>query len=118
MTLVVYEPSRLHMSPAIGTDPGEVLNTLEESLKLTDQAEAETIFRKTFRGGAVLRTHSINAEQLEDGVIVDRLTVNYWYPLPASKSVILACFMTPLGSISNVMLSFTDAIVAASWFES
>lgn len=116
ISLVIYEPSRLRMSPTVGVDPAEVLRTLEESLKLSDQTEAETLIRKTFRGGEVLRTHSITPEQLDENATADRLTVNYWYPVPGSKHVILACFMTPLGSIANVMLSFTDAIVAASWF--
>ena len=116
VSLVIYEPSRMRMSPTIGTDPGEVLSTLEQSLALVDPEEVESLTRRTFLGGEVLRTHLVTTEQLDEGASVDRLTVNYWYPVPGSKHIILACFMTPLGSISNVMLSFTDAIVAASWF--
>lgn len=118
-TLTLYDDDRVRMSPAIGTAPDRVLAVLEASLPTIAPELAPTAVRRPFGGGEVVRVHRVE-EQVESEAGQEftrrRLVVQYWYPRPDSKRLVLAVLSTPLGDIPNALLSYFDAIVEVSRF--
>ncbi|CAL4858569.1 hypothetical protein [Microbacterium sp. MM2322] len=120
-TLTVHAPSAMTMTPAIGTAPDAVLDTLHHSLQTLAAAGADTAVRVPAPDGGALRIHRRIDEQLETAAAeppVQRLEADYWYPVPGSKRVVLASFATPLGHLHDAMLNLFDSIAAAARFES
>ena len=119
-TLTVFEDERMRMSPAIGTDAASVLAVFEESVPMMDPARAGTLVRRRFVDGEVVRVHAIEETvEIEDGerYTQRRLVAQYWYPIPGSKHLLTVVLTTPLGDIPHTLLSYFDAIVAASAFQ-
>lgn len=119
-TLTVFEDARMRMSPTLGTDPDAVLMTLERSFPLIDAERAETLVRRRCMDSDVVRVHAVEETvQVEDGerYTQRRLVAQYWYPIPHSKRLLTVVLSTPLGDIPHTLLSYFDAIVAASRFQ-
>ncbi|MCR2827952.1 hypothetical protein [Microbacterium sp. zg.Y909] len=119
-TLTVFEDERMRMSPAIGTDAASVLAVFEKSVPLMDPARAETLVRRRCMDGEVVRVHAIEETvEVEDGerYTQRRLVAQYWYPVPGTKRLLTVVLTTPLGDIAHTLLSYFDAIVAASAFQ-
>ncbi len=119
-TLTVFEDEKMRMSPAIGTDAASVLAVFEKSVPLMDPARADTVVRRRCMDGEVARVHAIEETvEIEDGerYTQRRLVAQYWYPVPGTKRLLTAVFSTPLGDIPHTLLSYFDAIVAASRFQ-
>ncbi|MCR2791573.1 hypothetical protein NQ156_00675 [Microbacterium sp. zg.Y625] len=119
-TLTVFEDERMRMSPAIGTDAASVLAVFEKSVPLVDPARADTLVRRRSMDGEVARVHAIEETvEVEDGerYTQRRLVAQYWYPLPGTKRLLTVVLTTPLGDIPHTLLSYFDAIVAASAFQ-
>lgn len=119
MTLLVFEPADLRMSPAIGTAPQAVLGVMAEGLKQIDPAAHASLAEVRGPGTPALRTHRV--ETIDDGSEsqgITRLIADYWMPVPASKRLLMARFSTPLGDLENLMLSLFDEFVAAARFVS
>ena len=118
-TLTLYDDDRVRMSPAIGTSPDRVLAVLEESLPTIAPDLAPTAVRRPFTDGEVVRVHRVDEViEVEAGqeFTQRRLVVQYWYPRPDSKHLVLAVLSTPLGDIPHTLLSYFDAIVEVSRF--
>lgn len=113
VSLSIFEP-RFDMSPAIGNDARNVLAVLERGLRASTAESAREVHRRPFSQGETLRTEAPPTSET-DGA--EHLSVDYWYPVPDSKSVVLVSMATPLVEIRHTMLSFFDAIVASSYFE-
>lgn len=118
VTLVVYAPSRLRMSPSIGTSPERVLAVLAESMRQQDPERAASIAHRTDAGGPVVRTHRVEPiEPTEETGGALRLTADYWIPMPDTKRVVMVRLSTPMGEIENILLSLYDVVVEAAYFD-
>jgi hypothetical protein len=121
VTLTVYSPSTLKMSPAIGTSPTAVADYLEKGLTTLEIAGIDTAARLEIEGSHILRVHHEREDPIHEAtpdLPLRKLMVDYWYTVPGSKQVVLVNFMTPLAELRDVMLGLFDSIVRASWFES
>ncbi|MEE2814604.1 MAG: hypothetical protein VYC96_02915 [Actinomycetota bacterium] len=119
VTLLVFEPTDLRMSPAIGTAPEAVLAVMAEGLKELDPAAHTSMAEVRGPGVPALRTH--RTESVADGSEADgtlRLIADYWIPVPGTKQMLLARFSTPLGELENMMCALFDEFVAAAYFTS
>ncbi|MFC4140620.1 MULTISPECIES: hypothetical protein [unclassified Microbacterium] len=117
VTLLVFEPADLRMSPAIGTAPETVLKVMAEGLKRIDPVAHASMVEVRGPSGQALRTHRVEAVQ--DGSEADgtlRLIADYWIPVPGTKQMLVARFSTPLGELENMMCALFDEFVAASYF--
>lgn len=116
-SLLVFEPSGLRMSPAIGESAQAVLAVMTESLAQLDPAAHATLVEVTGPGVPALRTHRLQS-LAEDGDLegITQLVADYWVPVPGSKQVLLVRFSTPLGELENIMLAFFDELLAVSYF--
>lgn len=117
VTLLVFEPADLRMSPAIGTKPQSVLAVMAEGLRELDPVAHASMIEVRGPGIPALRTHRV--ERVADGSEADgtaRLVADYWIPVPGSKQVLLARFSTPLGELENMMCALFDEFVAAAYF--
>lgn len=117
VTLVVFAPQGLRMSPSLGTSAPAVLGVLAESLPLLDAAAAATAVQVDGPGGPALRTHRIEAiEPVAETGGAERIVADYYVPVPQSKQVVMVRLSSPMGEISNVLLSLFDSLLAATYF--
>ncbi|MFY9713174.1 MAG: hypothetical protein WAK00_06845, partial [Microbacterium sp.] len=117
VTLLVFEPADLRMSPAIGTAPQTVLKVMAEGLKETDPAAFASMAEVRGPGVPVLRTHRV--ELVDDGGQSDgvmRLIADYWIPVPDTKRMLMVRLSTPLGELENVMCALFDEFIAVAYF--
>ncbi|MGN7860817.1 hypothetical protein ACTJI8_09550 [Microbacterium sp. 22303] len=116
VTLLVFEPADLRMSPAIGTAPRAVLAVMAEALKQLDPVAHASMVEVRGPGGPALRTHRV--EEVvggeEDGI--SRLVADYWVPVPGTKQMLMVRFSTPLGDLENMMCALFDEFIAVSYF--
>ncbi|PWB95974.1 hypothetical protein [Homoserinimonas hongtaonis] len=120
VTLTVYSPSNLTMSPSIGTAPATVADQLQKGLTTLAVAGIDTATRLEIEGSHILRVHHERQDPVHEAtpdVPMRKLMVDYWYTVPGSKQVVLVNFMTPLVDLRDVMLEFFDSIVGASRFD-
>lgn len=119
VTLLVFEPTDLRMSPAIGTAPEAILAVMAEGLKELDPAAHASMAEVRGPGVPALRTHrteSVADDSEANGTL--RLIADYWIPVPGTKQMLLARFSTPLGELENMMCALFDEFVAAAYFTS
>lgn len=119
VSLLVFEPSDLRMSPAIGTSPPAVVKVMAEALKQLDPAAHATMREVRGPGVPALRTQSVQPMDLDgDGGAggTVRLAVDYWVPVPDSKQMLMVRFSTPLGELENVMGALFDEMIALAYF--
>ncbi len=117
VTLLVFEPADLRMSPAIGTAPQTVLKVMAEGLKETDPAAFASMTEVRGPGVPALRTHRV--ELVDDGGQSDgvmRLIADYWIPVPDTKRMLMVRLSTPLGELENVMCALFDEFIAVAYF--
>lgn len=117
--ITIYSPRALRMTPAIGTSPHAVASMLREGLTELGIEGIADATELTIADSIVLRivkNHGVDIHPEAPGQQVTALIADYWYTVPGSKQVVLANFWTPLSDIPNVMLSFFDAAVSASYF--
>lgn len=119
VTLTVYSPPGMRMSPAIGTAPDTVMSTLRTSLAQTGTAHLDTARPLSIPGSQILRLHHVDDHTLPEqpDLHTRTLTADYWYTVPGSKRLTVVTFSTPMGDIPNIMLDYFGAIVAASYWE-
>ena len=118
VTLLVFEPAKLRMSPAVGTAPQAVLKVMAEGLKQLDPEAHASMVEVRGPGVSALRTHRV--ELVEDGSEENgilRLIADYWIPIPETKRLLMVRFFTPLGELENVMTALFDEFVAVAYFE-
>lgn len=117
VTLLVFEPADLRMSPAIGTAPQAVLGVMAEGLKQIDPDAHASLAEVRGPGTPALRTHRV--ETIDDGSEsqgITRMIVDYWVPTPGSKRMLMVRFSTPLGDLQNLMLALFDEFIAVAYF--
>ncbi len=119
VTLTVYSPPRMHMSPAVGTSPETVMAVLKKSFAATGMAHLGTARESSIPGSRILRLHHVDDHDLPEQpeLHTRTLTADYWYTVPGSKQVVVATFSTPMGDIPNLMLDYFDAVVRASYWD-
>lgn len=119
VTLTVYSPPDMRMSPAVGTSPAAVMTALRASFEHIDMAHLDTARPSAIAGSEIVRLHHLDDHDLpeQEGLHTRTLTADYWYTVPQSKQLVIATFSTPLGDIPNVMLDYFDALVAASYWD-
>jgi hypothetical protein len=122
VTLTVYSPPEMRMSPAIGTTPAAVMTALRTSFARSDMAHLETAHAVSIPGSEILRLHHVDDRDVPEqpDLHARTLTADYWYTVPGSKRLTIATFSTfstPMGDIPNVMLAYFDAVIAASYWE-
>lgn len=126
VSITVYEPQGLRMSPAVGTDPQSVLGFMQQGL---EQATIDEITPLSGRQFHALRT--VNVEEDEDLIEaraaepdnpelaelkLHTLRADYWCHVPTTKNVILVSFSTQMSEVRNMLLMLFDAIVSAAYF--
>ncbi|WP_405373036.1 MULTISPECIES: hypothetical protein [unclassified Microbacterium] len=117
VTLLVFEPSDLRMSPAIGTAPEKVLGVMAEALARLDPDAHASMVEVAGPGVPALRTHRVDAVHDDPEMEgVARLSADYWVPVPDTKQVLVVRLSTPFGDLENLMLSLFDGFVAAAFF--
>lgn len=117
VTLLVFEPSDLRMSPAIGTEPRTVLGVLREALARLDPDARDSLVEVDGPGVPALRAHRVDDVPEDDDLHgTRRLSADYWVPVPETKQLLVVRLATPLRDIENLMLSLFDGFVAAAFF--
>lgn len=117
--LTIYSPRPLRMTPAVGTRPETVSAMLHSGLQQLEIDGIDRAVPLSIAGSEILRVVREQVEPVHPDVADHDLTtllVDYWYTVPGSKQVVLANFATPLTDIREVMLSYFDATVRASYF--
>jgi len=114
VTLAVFEPAKLRMSPAIGTDAPAVLHVMAESLKQIDPTAHASMVETAGPGVPALRTHFVEPSDAGEGML--RLVADYWVPVPESKQILMVRFSTPLGELENMMCALFDELIGAAYF--
>lgn len=117
VTLLLFEPAGLRMSPAIGTTPQAVLKVMAQGLKQLDPEAHASLIDVRGPGVPALRTHRV--ELIEDGGEshgIMRLIADYWIPVPDTKRILMVRFSTPLGELENVMCALFDELIAVAYF--
>lgn len=122
VTLSVFTPTTLRMSPAIGTEPDKVLAVLAEGLRQSEPEQAATIEHRPGAGRPALRTHRVEPVEPDELLPPEtrgalRLVADYWVPVPDSKQVAMVRLSTPMGELENVMLSYFDVLIEATYFK-
>lgn len=118
-SMTVHAPSRMRMTPAIGTSPDAVLATLRASFAELGVDGVETATRLDGPRASMLRLERLREEQVTEGgetATVTRLEVEYWFAVPGSKQVVLALFVSPLGELRHALRNLFDSIALAAWF--
>ncbi|WP_341940422.1 hypothetical protein [Microbacterium sp. LWH10-1.2] len=117
VTLLVFEPADLRMSPAVGTAPQSVLKVMAEGLKQLDPGAYASMIEVRGPGVPALRTHRVEqVEESGDSEGILRLIADYWIPVPDTKRMLMVRFSTPLGELENVMLALFDEFIAVAYF--
>lgn len=117
--ITIYAPRDLRMTPAVGTSTEAVSSMLKRGLSELGIEGVDDATELSIADAAILRIVREQAVEVHPEATGQQLTsliVDYWYTVPGSKQVILANFATPLADIPNVMISFFDAAVGASYF--
>lgn len=114
-SFTVFLPA-VSLTPSFGTSPTAVMDVFQQGLAAA--TELETATRFTMADSEVLRVHRRHTasfdEKHED---IDTLMVDYWMTIPETKRVVLVSFSTLYSEISEIMLTFFDSIVRASYWQ-
>jgi hypothetical protein len=115
----VFSPADVHMSPAIGTGPGAVIETFLAAMEVIGDAADWT--RIDCADGEAARrwriTETVVAEGAED-LPLRSFVADYWRTVPGSKRLVLVTVTSPLADIPQTLIRLADAIVAGSRFSS
>lgn len=115
----VFSPADIHMSPAVGTRPGTVIETFLAAMEVLgdsadwtrlDCADGEAARRWRIAETVV----AVGAEDLP----LRSFGADYWRTVPGSKRLVLVTVTSPLADIPQTLIRFADAIVAGSRFSS
>ncbi len=139
VTMTVYAPEELKMSPSIGTEAEHVINTAEAALRAIDTPGLSTATRVAHPHTQALRLHRFlgstpavprefgrpmgeqdapEGHPLDEGAPeVTSLVVDYWLAVPGTKRTVLVNFFTPMVQIPHLMLALFDGIILASYFQ-
>ncbi len=113
----VFSPADIHMSPAVGTGPGTVIETFLAAMEVLGDG-AEWTRLDCADGEAARRwrvTETVVAEGAED-LPLRSFVADYWRTVPVSKRLVLVTVTSPLADIPQTLLHLADAIVAGSHF--
>lgn len=114
ITVAIFEPEKLRMSPAIGTSSDAVLKVMAEALKQLDSDAYASLVTVKGPGVPALRTQFLEPSAEHEGVT--RLVVDYWVPVPESKQVLMVRFSSPLGELEHVLGALFDEFISAAYF--
>lgn len=115
----VFSPADIHMSPAVGTGPGTVIETFLAAMEILGDS-ADWTRLECADGEAARRwrvTETVVAEGAED-LPLRSFVADYWRTVPSSKRLVLVTVTSPLADIPQTLLHLADAIVAGSRFTS
>jgi len=115
----VFSPADIHMSPAVGTQSGTVIETFLVAMELLGDS-ADWTRLECADGEAARRwrvTETVVAEGAED-LPLRSFVADYWRTVPSSKRLVLVTVTSPLADIPQTLLHLADAIVAGSRFTS
>lgn len=117
MAVSIFSPATIHMSPAVGSAPGAVIETFLAAMDLLGDSAGWT--RLTCGDGAAARrwrvTETVVAPGTED-LPLRSFVADYWRTVPGSKHLVLVTVTSPLADIPHTLLRLADAIVAGSRF--
>lgn len=117
LSISVFRPAAIHISPVVGTEPGRVVEGFLAALELMGDGEGwEQI---VCVDGLAVRRWTITERHLvdgESGTEVRAVSADYWRTVPGTKNLVLVNATSPLTDIAHTVLHLTDAIVAGSRF--
>jgi hypothetical protein len=104
------------LTPAVGTSPAVVMDLLRRGLD--DATDLSSEVRFDTAESAVLRLHRRQAVKVDDETDdLPALAVDYWVTVPGHKRVVLVSFATVYAELEDVMLTFFDSIMRATYWE-
>ncbi len=113
----VFSPAEIHLSPAVGTRSGTVIETFLAAMEVLGDAADWT--RIDCADGEAARrwriTETVVAEGAED-LPLRSFVADYWRTVPGSKRLVLVTVTSPLADIPLTLIHLADAIVAGSRF--
>lgn len=144
-TITLFEPEHLRMSPAIGTQPQEVLRVFKEGLEQLATPGIEDAQLVEGENFLALRIHRIDERQWEETpwngegsdpaqspetawawseemrqeasqATMRDILVDYWVTVPETKALVLVTAASSLGDMPHAMLGFFDALISAAYF--
>jgi hypothetical protein len=103
------------LTPAIGTSPAAVMDLFERGL--ADATDVSTATRFSTPDSAVVRVHRHVLAEVDDRhEPLDSLMVDYWLTVPGMKRVVLVSFSTVYSELEEVMMTFFDSIIGATYW--
>jgi hypothetical protein len=117
ISVSVFTPEAIHMSPVIGTRPDDVMAGFIAAMDAIGDGEDWEV-RPCIDGVAARRwriTENVVAEGLED-VPIRGFSADYWRTVPESKRLVLVNVTSPLADLAQTLVRLSDAIVAGSRF--
>lgn len=115
ITVIVFAPAAMHMSPVIGTDPGAVIDGFLAAMDHLGDADGWE--RLSCVDGQAARRWRIDSTVIAEGTEdtpVRTFVAEYWRTVPQSKQLVLVTVSTPIADVPQTMLRLADAIVAGS----
>ena len=104
------------LTPAIGDSGEAVLAVLRPGIEAAGPDSVSTLVEFSVGPSCVLRSHRVT-EAVQEPPTLPSLLANYWITIPGTKRVALVTFSSAYAEIAEVMLTFFDAIVRATYWE-
>lgn len=115
----VFSPADIHMSPAVGTGPGTVIETFLAAMDVLGDSSDWT--RLGCADGEAARRWRVTETVVAEGAAdlpLRSFAADYWRTVPGSKRLVLVTVTSSLADIPQTLLRLADAIVAGSRFAS
>jgi hypothetical protein len=114
-SFTVFLPA-VALTPALGTTSTAVMDVFERGLATA--ADMETAQKFGIAGSEVLRVHRETVADFDDEHRdIRSLVVDYWLTVPGTKRIVLVSFSTLFSELAEVMITFFDSILRASYWE-
>ena len=104
------------MTPAIGETGEAVIAVLRAGLETARPDVVSTLVEFAVGASRVLRSHRIT-EAIDDPPTLPSMIADYWISIPGTKRVALVSFTTAYAALADVMLTFFDSIVRATYWD-
>jgi hypothetical protein len=124
ISVSVFAPADVRMSPVVGTDPEAVIGGFLDATELIEGARewrrlacADGLAARRWRVVDHAANPTLSAPEFA-GSMPPTFAADYWRTVPGTKSLVLVTVTSPLSVIPQTMLRLADAIVAGSRFAS
>ncbi len=119
ISVSVFLPDAIHLSPVIGTDAQAVIDGLLAAMDAIGDGNGwEPLACVDGCAARRWRITETVAAQGADDVPLRAFTADYWRTVPDSKRLVLITVTSPLADVAHMLVRLADAVVAGSrWME-